>query len=141
MGKRRAARELALTVLYELEYNEVGLETALRDHPLIAEHPKDVQRFCRKLLEGIAAERDALDDEIVRFSKNWRIERMAAIDRNILRMAIYEILHEPSIPPRVSINEAIEISKRYGSGDSSAFINGILDKISAAHPKADGKPK
>lgn len=128
-------------MLYELEYNDVDLDTALRDHPQIAEHPNDVQRFCRKLLEGIVAMRAELDEEIVRFSKNWRIERMAAIDRNILRLAIYEILREPSIPPRVSINEAIEISKRFGTGDSSAFINGILDKVSSAHPKANAKTK
>ena len=81
-------------------------------------------------LEKASTDADAIDVMIQKASTNWKLERMAVVDRNILRIATYELRHLPDIPPKVSMNEAIEIAKRYGTGDSSSFINGILDKIS-----------
>ncbi len=85
--------------------------------------------YLKKLVAGVAAHLEELDALIVRFSEHWRLERMTVVDRNLLRLAVFELLYQPKIPPKVAINEAVEMAKRYGSEDSGAFINGILDQI------------
>ena len=85
--------------------------------------------FCDQLVRGVSQHREAIDKLLQDSSTNWRVARMAVVDRNILRMGVFEIQHLQDIPPRVTLNEAIEIGKRYGTGESGAFINGILDKI------------
>ena len=85
--------------------------------------------FTDRLVRGVVQHRDGLDQRIADSSTNWRVQRMALVDRNILRVAVYELVYLPEIPPRVILNEAIEIAKRYGTADSGAFINGILDRI------------
>jgi N utilization substance protein B len=91
----------------------------------------ELRTFARRLVMGAADARAAIDEMLARASTHWRLERMAAVDRNLLRLAIYEILHEPEIPPSVSIDEAVEIAKRYGTADSPAFVNGVLQRIAA----------
>ncbi len=89
----------------------------------------DELTFTDKLVRGVVQHRDGLDQRIADSSTNWRVPRMALVDRNILRVAVYELVSLPEIPPRVILNEAIEIAKRYGTADSGSFINGILDRI------------
>lgn len=133
MGNRRLGREVALSALYGLEFNQVPVEDALGNVPEYEELSEPLKEFVTRLVNGVHTNLEELDTVIREFSRNWRLERMAVIDRNLLRLAAYEIIHDTSIPPKVSINEAIEISKKYGEKDSSAFINGILDKIAQTH--------
>ena len=83
----------------------------------------------RRMAAGVAAHLEELDAHIVRHSEHWRLERMTIVDRNLLRLAIYELLYQPQVPPKVAINEAVEMAKRYGSEASGAFVNGILDQV------------
>ncbi|MDD3579690.1 MAG: transcription antitermination factor NusB, partial [Desulfobacca sp.] len=85
--------------------------------------------YFRQLVEGVQAHQAELDALITRFAEHWRLERMTVIDRNLLRLATFELLYVPQVPPKAAINEAVELAKRYGTEDSAAFINGILDRI------------
>jgi N utilization substance protein B len=136
MGNRRRAREIALQVLYQLDVQG----SALSDEQGIAlfwrnfgEHEEaeidDASRsFCDRLVRGVRSHLGDLDALIGRSSRNWRIERMARVDRNLLRLAAYELKYEADVPAKVAINEAIEIAKRFGTAESPAFVNGILDR-------------
>ncbi|MFH1480148.1 MAG: transcription antitermination factor NusB [Pseudomonadota bacterium] len=129
MGKRHRARELAMQVLFHLEFNGGDPDEVFG---LVCDNfnsPLSIRDFARKLLLGVCNNKEKLDSMIKRSSKNWRLERMSHVDRNILRLATCEILCMSDIPPKVSINEAVELGKRYGNEDSGAFINGILDDI------------
>lgn len=131
MGTRRRARECALQLLYMWEYHEstghVGVNAFWEDRSF---SEKDgVQVFAAALVEGVVEHLQEVDDLIQQASLNWRIDRMATVDRNILRLATFELLSQSETPLKVVLNEAIELSKRYGSEDSSAFVNGVLDKI------------
>ena len=90
---------------------------------------EDIRTFAESLVEGVVVERTKLDAVIAGSAENWRIERMPVVDRNVLRISIYEMLFEPQTPPLVSIDEAIEVAKRFGSGESGGFINGVLDDV------------
>lgn len=129
MGKRRRARELAIQVLFYMEFNPCDPEEGFR---LICESfspPVTTRPFSRELVLGVCENRKDLDSLISQSSKNWRLERMSYVDRNILRVGVYEILFMKDIPPKVSIDEAVEMGKRFGTEDSGAFINGVLDHI------------
>lgn len=89
----------------------------------------EVREFAGQLVRGTAERAHSIDETIQRFSQNWRLERMARVDRNILRLAVFELLHARDVPPRVVLNEAIELGKRFGTEESGAFINGILDRV------------
>jgi transcription antitermination factor NusB len=103
----------------------------------LEENPEaDVQKFAEGLVRGVMRERQAIDQLIQSSSRNWRLERMARVDRNVLRLATYELRYLPEIPKRVTLNEAIELAKRFGAEDSGAFINGILDRICQETEKA-----
>ncbi len=93
---------------------------------------KKLPSFCSKLVEGVLDFGSEIDSILIRFSKNWKMSRMSCVDRNIMRIAVYEILYCEDIPPKVSINEAIDIGKKFGAEDSGAFINGILDSVRIA---------
>ncbi len=97
----------------------------------------DVEEFCRYLFEGAAGESASIDALIAGSSKNWRVERMAAVDRNILRLAIYELMHQPDTSPAIVIDEALEIARRYSGADSVEFINGVLDAVRKSIATAD----
>ncbi len=154
MGKRREARERAVQFLFQHDLNPVTDLPAALDHfwesqraaaiagekggatwgqpvelpPPTAEEVA-VREFAEPLIRGALEHRDEADDLIRKHAKNWELHRIAAVDRNILRLAIYEMLHREDIPPVVSINEAVDIAKKFSTQDSGKFVNGILDKI------------
>jgi N utilization substance protein B len=127
LGVRRRAREIALQVLYQREFNQA--EKALDLFWNNFEALKGAMDFSERIIRGVEQHREDLDRIIERYSSHWKIGRMPHVDRNILRIAVYELLYCDDIPPKVAINEAIDIGKKYGSEDSGAFINGVLDKV------------
>ena len=129
MGSRRKSRELALQILFELDTNQSDVQKAIDQFWKNFDYPEDLREFSERLVEGVAQHREELDRLISKHAKNWSLSRIDRVDRNILRAAIFELAHCPDIPPKVAINEAIELSKKFGSEKSSSFINGILDKI------------
>ena len=129
MGKRRRARELAIQVLFHMEYNPGDPAECFDRVCQSFDAAKEVRAYSREVVLGVWEKRADLDRLMRRSSKNWRVERMSRVDRNILRLAIYEVLYRKDVPPKVSIDEAVELGKRYGTEESSAFINGILDHI------------
>jgi N utilization substance protein B len=129
MGNRRRSRELAMQALFQMEMNGDHSEEAVELFCKHFEVSKNTKPFFLRLVRGVKACRDELDRLIERFSDNWRISRMSAVDRNLMRVAVYELLHCEDIPPKVSINEAIDIGRRFGTEQSPAFVNGILDSV------------
>jgi len=154
MGKRREARERAVQFLFQHDLNPPeNLEEALAQFwdsqrraaiaeekgvatwgqpvelppPTVAE--AEVRLFAEPLIRGVIEHRNELDAAIMRHVRNWELHRIAAVDRNILRLAIFEMQHRPDIPPIVSINEAVDIAKKFSTQDSGKFVNGILDKV------------
>jgi len=129
IGSRTRSREIALQVLYscdrELAPPRDRWEPTLDD----AECSAEVRAFARELVEGVFADRARIDRLIAAAAENWEVARLATVDRNILRLSVFELLSRPDIPAKVSINEAIELGKRFGGAQSGAFINGILDRI------------
>ena len=140
MSSRRRSREMAIQVLYQVDMAQTDLAEALR---LFCEHfkaPQSIRDFAFELARGAYEHLEEVDSLIKRFSEHWRLERMPTVDRNILRLAIYELLYQPDIPAKVSINEAVDLGKKYGSEDSGSFINGILDRI-RLHLEETGRRK
>jgi transcription antitermination factor NusB len=138
MGSRRRARELAIQVLFHLEFNSGDPDEVFQ---LICEHfgpSKSFRDFSRELVLGVCENKEELDRLISRSSEHWRLERMSRVDRTILRLGAFEILAMPDIPSKVSIDEAVELGKRYGTRESGGFINGILDNI-YNHLEQEGK--
>ncbi len=129
MKNRRKARELTLQILYQTDVRKVSAEEVSKVVLSRYHFKSEVEEFSRKLIQGTCHFLPWIDNIIKRYAKNWTIERMAIVDRNILRFSIYELLFLRKIPPAVTINEAVEIAKRYGTLDSGKFVNGILDKI------------
>jgi N utilization substance protein B len=140
---RRRAREVALQILYLLDANpELEAQAALtsyfdrfadldEDDPP-SEGPEAIDRpYLDAIVRGVTAKRAALDDKLTQLSRNWRVERIARVERNILRLALWELEERQDIPARVTLNEAIELAKAYGAADAPAFVNGLLD--SAMH--------
>ena len=125
MGSRRDARERALQALYQLDM--AGTEPDW----VAVEEPSDVVEFARELVDGVGAQRERIDKLIADCAEHWRLPRLSRVDLNLLRLATFELLARPEIPPSVTINEAIEIARRYGSEDSAAFVNGVLDHVAA----------
>ena len=130
MGKRRKAREVALQFLYQLDQTGAA-DPAPFEEEFWKRHPVDdaARAFASSLVRGAKAHQPKIDAIIAESTEHWDLERMAVVDRNILRMAVYELLCEPSVPGKVAINEAIEIAKKFGTGESSRFINGVLDRV------------
>jgi N utilization substance protein B len=129
MGGRRQAREQALQVLYQLDVTGGDTAEALRGFWANEPAEPDVEAFARTLVEAVQEHRARIDDLITAASTNWKIGRMSFVDRNVLRLCVGEFLGCDDVPPMVSINEAIELGKRFGTTESGAFINGILDRI------------
>ena len=129
MGKRRQARALTVQVLFHMEYSPGGPEESFQLISESFDSPDGILDFSRQLVLGIWKHRKDLDKLISQSSKNWRLERMSRVDRNILRVGVFEILFMKDIPPKVSIDEAVELGKKFGTEESGAFINGILDNI------------
>ena len=129
MGTRRKSRELALQALYQLDVTKQDPSQVLAQFQKPSSPDEEKDEFLEELVLGVLSHLQEIDRLIERFSENWRLDRMSIIDRNILRMAIFELLYCKGIPPKVALNEAIELGKEYGSEDSGSFINGILDRI------------
>lgn len=129
MKKRRRGRELCLKILYQWDSQRGDIEAQMKFFWKHNPTPEDVQSFASKLVMGSCKHLKKIDSILKKFSEHWTLERISNIDRNILRSAIYELLYENEIPSNVTINEAIEISKKYGTEDSSQFVNGILDRV------------
>ena len=132
MGIRRKARERALQALFFADMCRYDAEDALRLFCTHFNPSEPILSFFTLLTEGVVQNRRSIDVIIERFSKHWKLGRMSCVDRNILRVAVFELLNCTDIPAKVSINEAIEIGKKFGTEDSGAFINGILDSIRLA---------
>jgi N utilization substance protein B len=157
-GLRREGREAAIQFLFQQDFHlgtgtAEELESTVTDpssdadfwklrnsredfdentpEPVRAPIAPKARAFAESLIRGVSSHRDELDELITKFSRNYRLSRLAAVDRNILRLAVYEILHNKEVPPVVAINEAIELAKQYGSEDSGRFVNGLLDRIRA----------
>ncbi len=130
MGKRRKGRTFALMILYELEFRPGESERVLKE--FWQDHPRqspEVQAFADSLVRGTLERAPEIDRLIAAHAAHWSLARIAPVERNILRLAAYELLHRHDIPEKVAINEAIELAKLYGSLESGAFVNGILDQI------------
>lgn len=126
--RRRLAREMVLKVLFQLDLGKTDLDIAL-ENVLEEEESCRVKDFVRSLVKGTIDSLPKIDEVINRFAHEWTVDRMAAVDRNLLRLAVYEIMFLDDIPSAVSINEAVELAKVYGTEESSKFINGILGNI------------
>lgn len=129
MKKRTRARELVLQVLYQLDLQGDDFIPEMGEFIHEEESDPDTANFALKIAKGVVVEIETIDKTIRGVAQNWDLERMAVIDRNILRMAAHELMNLDEIPPKVSINEAIELGKRFSTKNSGAFINGILDRI------------
>lgn len=129
MGSRRQARELSLKILYQLETSGYPLEAVLEDFWGNNIYPAAIRDFAEDLVKGVINHSRDIDEKLSALADNWELNRMAVIDKNILRLAAYEIKYRDDIPAAVSINEALEIAKKYSGLESSRFINGILDKV------------
>lgn len=127
MGTRRRGRELALQMLYQHELAGNAIETIVTSFEELQQAPAATREFAAALARGTIDRRDEIDARLAEQADNWRLDRMAAVDRNILRLAMYELLFSPDTPPAVVIDEAVEIAKRFGSERSSQFVNGVLD--------------
>lgn len=127
MGVRRRGRELALQMLYQRELAGTDIEQIFRDFEELRQAPAQASGFAVELVRGVVARLTELDEVIASQADHWRLQRMAAVDRNVLRLALYELLFNPETPPAVVIDEAVEVAKRFGSERSSQFVNGILD--------------
>ncbi len=130
MRKRTQGRECALQILYQLEMNPGPLEDLItsfwKENPPAAE---EVKKFAESLVHGCLEHQEELDRIIVKATEHWQLGRMAVIDRNILRFATYELLFLEDIPPKVTINEAVNLAKKFSQEESGKFVNGVLDKI------------
>jgi len=129
MGKRRKARESALQILFQLEFDDTQPEKVIDSFWKNQKATKEIKENSRWLVDGITSHRDSIDRLIQSVSANWRISRMAIVDRNVMRIAVFELLHGEDLAPAIVINEAIEIAKKYSSEEGATFINGILDAV------------
>jgi N utilization substance protein B len=132
MGKRREGREAAVQFLFQDDLNKTdppAIPEALEQFWAMRESSARTRQFATELIHGVLEKHDAIDEHIKKVTANYELHRIAPVDRNILRVAIYEMLYSSEVPPVVCINEAIEIAKRFGSEDSGRFVNGILDRL------------
>jgi len=137
MGNRHRARECALQLLYQLEFDGSDCESEMKLYWQAQRVADDLRRFADLVVRGVLERRAEIDELISGTSENWAIERMSAVDRNILRLAVYELLFIPDVPRNVTLNEAVELGKKYGTEDSGAFVNGILDRIAKTRVRSD----
>ena len=135
--KRRKAREYALQILFQVDFTKKRIDSKdLEEFWSGKKESRSVKEFTEDLVRGTLNSIDEIDAMIERVTENWLLKRMAAVDRNILRFAAYEILYRKDIPSAVTINEAIEVAKKFSSAESAPFINGILDRLAKESDKA-----
>lgn len=137
---RRQAREAALRALYEVEVGKTEPETSIANLEAFEQLPEDLRQFAHELVTGVLAEMPKIDAAITEKLKDYGMSRVASVDRNLLRLACYELHYRPEIPPKVTLNEAIELAKKYSTAESGKFVNGVLAAILAESGKADWTP-
>jgi len=140
MASRRKSREYAMQMLYQWEMGKHTPAQVSSTFFLEKKVEPEVEEFARELFEGAVDRREELDRLVREHSENWRLERLAAVDRSILRVALFELLHHPETPPAAVINEALEIARRFSGEDSVEFVNGVLDGIRKTLPARPAKP-
>jgi len=137
MRKRTQAREFALQVLYQIDITRdpclVCLNNFWQAQDELVE--EQVKNFTSMLVEGVSGNLESIDSSIAQYATNWQLKRMAVVDRNIMRLASFELMFCNDIPPKVSINEAVELAKKYSGIDAARFVNGVLDKIKSEKGK------
>jgi N utilization substance protein B len=131
VGQRTAGREAALQMLYQIDLSGVTAEQAIHAYWSHLGANREGEEFANSLVRGWAADSERIDTIIREVSQHWRLERMARVDRNILRLATYELMALEDVPRRVTLNEAVELAKRFGSEGSAGFVNGVLDRIAS----------
>ena len=130
MRKRTQARQCALKILYQAEMTRRDVKSAAQNFWSEEEKiDETIKLFSDRITTGVFDRTELIDQMIAKYATNWQIKRMAVIDRNVLRIGVFELLYADDIPPKVSINEAVELAKKYGDLESGKFVNGILDKI------------
>jgi N utilization substance protein B len=129
MGLRRVARECALQMLYEYDIGRIPADEILESYWAMSDQPERVREFANLLFQGSVARLKQIDRLIQQHAQNWRLSRMAAVDRNVLRLAVFELISPGRTPGTVVINEALEIVKKYSNLESAQFVNGVLDSI------------
>jgi N utilization substance protein B len=128
MGERRGAREWALQVLFQEDFNPGELQEDFAEF-WTDKHPSErARQFAEDLVRGVLANREQIDKRLQGYAENWALHRMSGVDRNLMRLALYELLYREDIPPVVTINEAVDIAKAFSGEDSGRFVNGILDR-------------
>lgn len=138
MGARTGGREAALKMLFGLEATQVDLDTAVASYWREFGGDPETKPYADESVRGVMGERDALDEAIRIASENWRIERMTRVDRNVLRLGAWELIHRHDIPTEVVLDEAVELAKRYGSEESGSFVNGVLNQIAKTVRSGEG---
>lgn len=129
MGRRRKAREDTLRILFRVEFENKQIEKTLDQYWKSKKASEEIKEYSTWLVNGVISDQAKIDNIIQQVSEHWRISRMALVDRNILRMAVFELLYEENIAPAIVINEAIEIAKKYSGEEAATFVNGILDAV------------
>lgn len=141
MSRRSRGREVALQMLYQREHNPKLDRAALEVFARERLREESIRAFCMQLFDGVIGNLSDIDAKITSAAENWRIARMPTVDRNILRLGAFELLFMKDTPPAVAFDEAIELARRFGSADSSAFVNGVLDRLRReANPEATPEP-
>lgn len=129
MGKRRSSRQLALRTLFQVDVGRIAADEAMALYLSAGDGAADTQVFARELVGKVVENQPRIDALIGKYARGWTLERMANVDRNILRLAICELLYFSDIPPSVSVDEAVELAKKYSTGESGRFVNGILGSL------------
>jgi N utilization substance protein B len=138
---RRKSRELALRMLYQMETNGEDPEAMLIKYCTIFPYQKNVVDYTRLLLAGVKRDKEAIDGCLQGASEHWRLDRIAHVDMSILRLAVFEMLFSEDVPPKVAIDEAIELAKKYGNDESREFVNGVLDRVLRDHYREPPKQR
>jgi len=145
MRKRTQARECALQILYQVDMTKDSPEEVLPAYWEFHPVSEEIRQFTELIVHGTSEHLGEIDQKIVQYTENWELSRMAAVDRNILRLAVYELLYLDEIPPKVTINEAVNIAKKFSQEEAGKFVNGILDKINhtevTKHGSASPEPE
>ncbi len=139
MGARHSGREAALQMLFQLEASGADATTVIHLFWRNFESAPEGKDYADEIVVGVSEKIEAIDTEIASASEHWRIERMSRVDRNILRLGTYELLHQRAVPGPVILDEAVELAKSFGSEGSSVFVNGVLNKIADTHHRRDAK--
>ncbi len=139
-GNRSRARQVALQLLFQRDLNPGVPRPALERFVHDRLHDEELERFTLRLYDGVGEHGADIDGRLSRGAENWRLHRMAAVDRNVLRLGAFELLHLAEAPANVVLNEAIELARRFGSADSPGFVNGVLDRVHRERQKESGSP-